>query len=64
MVMWELSLLEACLEDKEEDGVSSHLYLQDINIMKKGEMKCKFKISHLEEIIWLKFVVLMVIMDM
>ena len=40
------------------------MYLQDINIMKKEEMKCKFKMSHLEEIICLKLVVRMVIMDM
>ena len=62
MVKWELSLWQVCLED--QDGVSSNVYLQDINIMKKEEMKCKFKMSHLEEIIWLKLAVLMVIMDM
>ena len=33
MVMRELSLLHVCLE--EEDGVIYHVYLQDINIMKK-----------------------------
>jgi len=44
--------------------VVSHVYLQDINMMKNEEMKCKFKMSHLEEIICLKLVVRMVIMDM
>jgi hypothetical protein len=40
---------QVCLE--EEYGVSSHAYLQDINIRKKEEMVCKFKMSHPEEII-------------
>ena len=39
---------QICLE--EEDGVSSHMYLQDINAMKKEKMVCKFKMSHHEEI--------------
>ena len=62
LVKWELSLRQVCLED--EDGVSSNVYLQDINIMKKEEMKCKFKINRLEEILCLKLAILMVIMDM
>ena len=53
---------QVCLED--EDGVSSHVYLQDIIIMKNEEMKCKFKMSHIEEIICLNLAILMVIMDM
>ena len=40
------------------------MYLQDTNMIKKEEMKCKFKMSHLEEIICLKLAILMVIMDM
>jgi hypothetical protein len=60
--MRKLSLWQVCLE--EEDGVISHVYLQDNNIMKKEEMKCKFKMSHLEEIMCLKLAVHMVIMDM
>ena len=40
------------------------MYLQDINIIKKEDMKCKFKMSHLEEIICLKLVVLMMFIDM
>jgi hypothetical protein len=34
---------QVCLEDK--DGVSPNVYLQDINIMKKEEMKGKFKLT-------------------
>jgi hypothetical protein len=59
LVMRELSQL--CL--KEQDGVISHVYYQDINIMKKEKMKYKVKMSHLEEIICLKLAVHMVIMD-
>jgi hypothetical protein len=33
--MWELSLLQACLE--EEDCVSIHVYLQDIIFMKRED---------------------------
>ncbi len=32
--------------------------------MKNEEMKCKFKMSHLEEILWLTLAIHMVIMDM
>ena len=39
------------------------MYLQDTNIIKKEEMKCKFKMSHLEEIICLKLAILMMFMD-
>ena len=35
--------MESMFEDK--DGVSSNVYLQDINIMKNEVMKCKFKMS-------------------
>jgi len=35
LVMWELSLLQACLE--EEDCVSIHVYLQDIIFMKRED---------------------------
>ena len=52
---------QVCLE--EQDGVLSTVYLQDINTMKKEEMKCKFKMSHLEEIICLKLAIHMKIMD-
>ena len=62
LVKYELSLWIVCLEY--EDGVSPHVYLQDINMMKKEEMKCKIKMSHLEEIICLKIAILMMIMDM
>ena len=41
-----------------------HVSLQDINMMKNEEMKCKIKTSHLNEIICLKIAILMVIMDM
>ena len=34
------------------------------NVLSNEEMMCKFKISHLEEIIWLKLAILMVIMEM
>ena len=37
-----------CLEDKV--WVSSRVYLQDINKMKKEEMVCKFKMSYPDEI--------------
>jgi hypothetical protein len=47
--MRELSQWQVWLE--EQDGVMSHLYLREINIMKKEAMKCKFKISLLGEII-------------
>ena len=40
------------------------MYLQDINIIKKEEMKCKFKMSHLEEIMFLRLAVLMMFIDM
>ena len=53
---------QVCLED--EDEVSPQVYLQDINMMKNEEMKCKFKMSQLEEIICLKLAIHMVIMDM
>ena len=43
MIMRELSLWQVCLEDK--DGVSSNVHLQDINIIKNEEMKCRFKMS-------------------
>jgi len=49
-----------CLE--EEDEESSHVCLQDINIMKEEDLKCKFKMNHLEEIICLKLAIHMVIM--
>ena len=35
LVMWELSLLQTCLE--EEDCVNIHVYLQDIILMKRVE---------------------------
>ena len=53
---------QVCLE--KEDGVSSHGYLQGINIRKKEEMVCKFKMSHPEEIMSLKLAIHMVIMVM
>ena len=37
LVKWELSLWQVCLEDKY--GVSSNVYLKDINIMKKQKVK-------------------------
>ena len=52
---------QVCLE--EQDGVLSNVYLQDINTMKKEEMKCKFKMSRLEEIICLKLAIHMKIMN-
>ena len=39
LVKQELIIWQVCLEDK--DGVSSNVYLQDINIMKNEEMKPK-----------------------
>jgi hypothetical protein len=33
------------------------VYLQDINIRKKEEMVCKFKMSHLEEIMILNLAI-------
>ena len=39
LVKYELCLWKVCLEDK--DGVSSNVYLQDINMMKNEEMKPK-----------------------
>jgi hypothetical protein len=52
---------QVCLE--EEDGVSSHAYLQDINIGKKQEMVCKLEMSYPEQIICLKLAIHMVIME-
>ena len=43
LVKYELCLWQVCLEYK--DGVSSNVYLQDINMMKNEEMKCKFKMG-------------------
>ena len=54
MVIRELNLMQ----------VISLVYLQDTNMIKKEEMKCKVKMSHLKGIICLKLVILMVIMDM
>ena len=62
VVKWELILWQVCLEY--EDGVSPHVYLQDINMMKNEEMKFKIKMGHLEEIICLKIAILIMIMDM
>ena len=39
LVKYELSLWQVCLED--QGGVSSNVYLQDINMMKNEEMKHK-----------------------
>jgi hypothetical protein len=44
--MRKLSLWQVCLE--EEDGVSSHVCIEDINIMKKEKIKCKFRMIHLK----------------
>ncbi|KAK1667260.1 hypothetical protein QYE76_055419 [Lolium multiflorum] len=38
--------------------------LENINMMKNEEMKCKFKMSHLEEVLCLSLAIHMVIMDM
>jgi hypothetical protein len=35
----------------EQDGVSCHVYLQDINIMKKEEMDYMFNMNHLDHVL-------------
>jgi hypothetical protein len=43
LVKWELSLWQVCLDEK--GGTSSHVYLKDINMAKKEEINCKFKMA-------------------
>ena len=58
---WRISSVKYVLKMKMKWALK---LLQDINMMKNEEMKCKFKMSQLEEIICLKLAIHMVIMDM
>ena len=60
-IWWRISSVKYVLKMKMKWALK---LLQDINMMKNEEMKCKFKMSHLEEILCLSLAIHMVIMDM